>query len=363
MARQSLSIVTSMALAVGQVAPALAQSATTREARPMPAVEPEPKARPALPTARPTRPSRPEGRPETRPSPGFERPVRPGRPGGGWGGSGGTGGGGSGWGGSGGSGWHWDRPVPPPSDWGGWGGSGGWGGNWQGWGGGYRRLTCESRNGRYRRCNADTQGRVGIIRTLSDTRCHQGYSWGYNRSHIWVSNGCRAEFAYGYGGGGWDDDHGRGPSASDVIAGVAVAGGLIALLSAATGGGRGGSNRSASQEAAPSPPPAGGGEGQTGLPYQPHSGPARIVADYDALPPAAQGPARVCMMSVAQQIGATGGSAVTWARTLKTEPGNGGYRFNVALKADYPDGPRDIAMYCRATPGRVVQLDFAALSG
>lgn len=349
MAQRGLVWLTSAAMAAGQVAPALAQQAATREARPAPAVEPQPETRPALPKVRPALPSRPE-RPTTRPTPGYERPVArptpvplPSRPG-----QGGSGG------------WHWDRPEPPPRDWGGWGGQGGWGSNWQDWGSGYRRLTCESRDGRYKRCPADTQGRAGVIRTLSNTRCTQGYSWGYNRSHIWVSNGCRAEFAYGYGGsGGWDDDRrDRDRTARQVIGGVAVAGSLIALISAAN--------------SAKAPPPAPPGsapaptpvpEAPAGVPYQPHSGPARISADYGALPSAAQAPARTCMAEAAQQIGATGGSTLTWVRTLQSEPGNGGYRFNVALRADYPDGPRDLAMYCRATPDRVVQLDFAALSG
>lgn len=355
MTRRHITALSSVLLAAGQVAPALAQA--TREAvpatRPAPAERPAPVARPAPmrpPATRPAPPpaarpvARPGVRPErpiTRPTPGYERPVGPGlgRPPEGWDGSG--------------DGWHWTQPGYPPPNWGGWGNDG-WGNNWQGWGGGYRRLTCESRDGRYRRCNANTQGRVGIIRTLSDARCRQGYSWGYNRSHIWVSNGCRAEFAYGYGGGGsgWNDN--RGSSTGDVIAGVAVASGLIALLAAAN---KGGSSATRSAE----PEPGAGAAGR--LPYQPHSGPARIVADYSALPSLAQAPARTCMDSVAQQIGATGGASVTWVRTLGLEPGNGGYRFNVVLRADYPDGARDLALYCRATPDRVVQLDFAALSG
>lgn len=348
MGRRETVWLTSAALAVGAMSPTLAQQQmATREARGAPAVEPQPATRPAPPKVRPSLPSQPE-RPTTRPTPGYERPVtrpRPDRPtplpgprppeGG----------------------WHWDRPTPPPGDWGGWGGSGGWGGNWQNWGGDYRRLTCESRNGRYQRCPADTQGRAGVIRTLSSTRCTQGYSWGYNRSHIWVSNGCRAEFAYGYGGsGGWDDDRrDRDRTARQVIGGVAVAGSLIALIAAA--------NSAKAPPPGTAAPPTPVPEAPAGLPYQPHSGPARISADYGALPSAAQAPARTCMAEAAQQIGATGGSTLTWVRTLQSEPGNGGYRFNVALRADYPDGARDLAMYCRATPEKVVQLDFAALSG
>lgn len=316
MARRQLTHLASAALVLAQVSPAFAQ---TREAAPQPAPAAEP-----APSTRQARP------PATRPAPPPSRPRPP---------SGGD--------------WHWNQPGYPPPNWGGWG-SNGWGSNWQSWNGGYNRLRCESTNGRYRRCNANTQGRAAVMRTLSNTRCRQGYSWGFNRSHIWVSNGCRAEFAYGFGNS-WGGSSGGGTSAGDVIAGVAIAGGLIALLAAANRSGASGSSQ-------PSAPAPGGGSGGA-LPYPPNNGPARIVADFSALPAAAQAPARTCMNGAAQQIGATGGSTVTWTRTLGTEPGNGGYRFNVALRADYPDGPRNIAMYCRATPDRVVQLDFAALAG
>lgn len=64
-------------------------------------------------------------------------------------------------------------------------------------------LRCESDGGRYRRCNADTRGGVRLSRQLSSSSCIQGRSWGYDRSGVWVSEGCRAEFDLGRGGGGW----------------------------------------------------------------------------------------------------------------------------------------------------------------
>jgi hypothetical protein len=36
---------------------------------------------------------------------------------------------------------------------------------------------------------------VRIIRTLKDTTCGFGKQWGYDEKSIWVSGGCRAEFA------------------------------------------------------------------------------------------------------------------------------------------------------------------------
>ena len=58
-----------------------------------------------------------------------------------------------------------------------------------------RPLRCESSDGRTRRCNVVIQQGVRLQRQLSDTRCLQGSNWGWDPSGIWVSGGCRAEFA------------------------------------------------------------------------------------------------------------------------------------------------------------------------
>jgi len=67
-------------------------------------------------------------------------------------------------------------------------------------------LTCASNDGRYHYCRADTQNRVQLVRQISNSRCSQGYSWGFDYRGIWVDRGCRAEFVYGRrgnnGGGG-----------------------------------------------------------------------------------------------------------------------------------------------------------------
>jgi Protein of unknown function (DUF3011) len=70
-------------------------------------------------------------------------------------------------------------------------------------------LTCESQGYRYQYCNANTQGRVLIMREVSTGNlCRQGSGWGFDNNGIWVDRGCRAEFSYGRGddgggGGGW----------------------------------------------------------------------------------------------------------------------------------------------------------------
>ena len=62
-------------------------------------------------------------------------------------------------------------------------------------------VRCESVDGRTRECAADTRGGVRLLRQLSRSACLEGRNWGYGRDRIWVSQGCRAEFATGYGYG------------------------------------------------------------------------------------------------------------------------------------------------------------------
>jgi hypothetical protein len=60
-----------------------------------------------------------------------------------------------------------------------------------------RTLICESQNGQYNYCQAQTQSNVQLRRRLSTAECIEGDSWGYDSAGIWVSDNCRAEFAYG----------------------------------------------------------------------------------------------------------------------------------------------------------------------
>ncbi|KGI77144.1 hypothetical protein LF63_0112205 [Oleiagrimonas soli] len=57
-------------------------------------------------------------------------------------------------------------------------------------------LQCDSNKKRYQMCRVDVgrHGSVRLIHQMSDTRCTQGYSWGWNRAGVWVNHGCRAKF-------------------------------------------------------------------------------------------------------------------------------------------------------------------------
>lgn len=74
-------------------------------------------------------------------------------------------------------------------------------------------VRCESSDRRTRHCNVDTRGGVRLVRQLSDARCIEGSTWGTDRNGIWVTQGCRAEFALGGGyrpGPGTRPGHGQG---------------------------------------------------------------------------------------------------------------------------------------------------------
>jgi hypothetical protein len=67
-----------------------------------------------------------------------------------------------------------------------------------------RTVRCESTNSRRTFCRVDTRGNVRIARQFSQRPCIEGRSWGSSDRGIWVSNGCRADFAIRSG-----HDHGR----------------------------------------------------------------------------------------------------------------------------------------------------------
>jgi hypothetical protein len=205
-------------------------------------------------------------------------------------------------------------------------------------------LRCESYNGRRQRCAANTGNRVQLVTRLGGS-CNQGRSWGYDSRSIWVDRGCRAIFTYGRqaGGGYYPPDRDRGPSTGAIIAGVAVAGGLVALLASAA-------NKRKNEAAASA------ADGPATFPAR---GPATLVADLSPLPSAARPSVQLCLNDAARQIGATGGTRLSYDRLVSIEPGNGGWRFGASLTATYPDGPRVLPLYCRATPSKVIQLDFA----
>lgn len=307
--RAMINLASALALAITQVAaPVLAQHPTDKMARPH--GEPErPATRPA-----PVRPRPPIQIQPPRPGPGVQPPrPQPPRP---------------------------PRPRPPVvvSPGGGYYPPGG--GNWNG-----ATIRCESRNGRYSECRAETRGGVRLVRVRGG-RCQQGRTWGWRADRIWVNNGCRADFQTraGFGGGnggGYYPPQDNGPSTGAIIGGVAVAAGLVALLAASQ------KKKAPEATAAPDQPLAG-----TGGP------PARITAATGGVTPEARPSLTTCLTEAARQIGATGGSEIRLDRIDEIEKGNGGYRFRFQLQGVYPDETRTIPTYCRATPTTLVELTF-----
>lgn len=57
-------------------------------------------------------------------------------------------------------------------------------------------FRCESDRGSRHRCSFEGDGRVEFLRQVSRTDCIEGRTWGVEgRHHVWVSDGCRADFA------------------------------------------------------------------------------------------------------------------------------------------------------------------------
>lgn len=60
-------------------------------------------------------------------------------------------------------------------------------------------VRCESQDGRRDICGLPFRARsVTLSRQLSDTRCSQGYNWGWSGDTVWVDRGCRGEFVARY---------------------------------------------------------------------------------------------------------------------------------------------------------------------
>lgn len=202
-------------------------------------------------------------------------------------------------------------------------------------------LRCESRGNRYEQCNVPTSNRVDLLRKLGG-KCNAGRQWGYTNDYVWVNNGCRAEFGYGYRNlRPTEPDKDKGPSTGLIIGGIVVAGGLLALLAS--------QKKKKAETAAPE-------SGETTYPAGP---PATLSANLSSLPSAARPSVQNCMTDAARQIGVTGGTRLSYDKLVSLEQGNGGWRIRAAMTATYPDGARPIEMYCRATPSDIIQLDFS----
>ncbi|MGF1456850.1 MAG: DUF3011 domain-containing protein [Alphaproteobacteria bacterium] len=61
-------------------------------------------------------------------------------------------------------------------------------------GGGDLVVRCESRDGTYQTCPAETAGGVRLVRQLSSIRCEENRSWGVEEGQIWVDFGCGGDF-------------------------------------------------------------------------------------------------------------------------------------------------------------------------
>lgn len=57
------------------------------------------------------------------------------------------------------------------------------------------RIVCESAIGELTQCPVDTARGVGLVRQIGESPCVLNRTWGYGAEGIWVSEGCRAEFA------------------------------------------------------------------------------------------------------------------------------------------------------------------------
>jgi hypothetical protein len=206
-------------------------------------------------------------------------------------------------------------------------------------------IRCESRGNRYQQCDVRTNDRVELTRRLGG-RCNAGRQWGYTASYVWVNNGCRAEFGYGYRNSRPPEkDKDKGPSTGLIIGGIVVAGGLLALLA------------SKSKKKTDSGEPA-QEAGDMTPPTYPAGPPAALSANLSSLPSASRPSVQNCMNDAARQIGVTGGTRLSYDRLVNLEQGNGGWRIRAAMTATYPDGARSLEMYCRATPSQIIQLDF-----
>ena len=74
-------------------------------------------------------------------------------------------------------------------------GQGTGGGGYNGDGAYGRTVRCESTDNRRRQCAVGVRRDVRMNRQLSKVPCIEGRNWGWDRNGIWVTNGCRAEFA------------------------------------------------------------------------------------------------------------------------------------------------------------------------
>lgn len=64
------------------------------------------------------------------------------------------------------------------------------------------QFNCASVDMKYRECQLPVNGRVVLVKRLSDAKCVEGQSWGQRGDRVWVNHGCRAKFEVTRTGGG-----------------------------------------------------------------------------------------------------------------------------------------------------------------
>lgn len=192
-------------------------------------------------------------------------------------------------------------------------------------------IRCESFGNRYRACPVRTKGRV-VLERRRNGRCRQGRDWGYDARRIWVTNNCRATFAYGYGSyvpryRSDSSDTGK------IIGGVVVAAGLVALLTSGSKGPRKADS----------------------LPAQSR---AQVVANDASVKSAARTGLSACLSKAASNVAATGGDRIEMTSVNVEELDTSTHRFEVDVRASYPDQPRNLAFSCTAHGASVEDFDF-----
>ena len=70
-----------------------------------------------------------------------------------------------------------------------------------------RTIRCESNDSRTRYCGMDTRYGVSLVRQRSSSPCIQGATWGVSRDRVWVSRGCRGDFAVGSTGNAYNNNY------------------------------------------------------------------------------------------------------------------------------------------------------------
>lgn len=201
-------------------------------------------------------------------------------------------------------------------------------GNGRGYSG---QIKCESWNYAYQRCNAPTNGRVDLLRTVAGT-CDRGRSWGFDGNSIWVNHGCRAEFGYGYGSSN------SGGSNTGAIAGIALAAGLIALLAASSNSNKTTATPQVNQSAPP----------------------AAVIANLSTIPADRRPSVQTCLNEAARQIGATGGTQITLDRVTSVNRVSDGWELRALLVTSYPEETRTVEMTCRANGQQLLAIDFGS---